>query len=227
MFIGHNAVAFAAKKAAPKVSLGTLFLSVQFLDLLFSIFLLLGLEHVRIDPGNTAFMPLDLYDYPLSHSFLTALVWSLGFAFIYYFARRYPMGAWILGAGVFSHWILDFITHRPDMPISPGMKIYVGLGLWNSVAGTILVEGAMFTVAVLLYVRSTVAVDRTGRYAFWSLISFFVLTYAATIFGPPPPNENALAISGPLFWLIVPWGYWIDRHRRYKEAQVELQERKR
>ncbi len=227
MFIGHNAVAFAAKKAAPKVSLGTLFLSVQFLDLLFTIFLLIGLEHVRIDPGNTAFTPLDLYDYPISHSLVTALGWSLGFAFIYYFARRYPTGAWILGAGVFSHWILDFITHRPDMPISPGMKIYVGLGLWNSVAGTILVEGAMFVVAVLLYVRSTVAIDRTGHYAFWSLIGFFVLTYAAIILGPPPLNENTLAIGGLFSWLIVAWGYWIDRHRRYEESSVELQERKR
>jgi hypothetical protein len=214
MFIGHYAVALAAKKVAPKVSLGTLFLSVQLLDLLWPLFLLLGPEHVRIDPGNTAFTPLDLYDYPISHSLLTVLGWSLGFALIYYFTRRYPRGAWILGFGVLSHWVLDFITHRPDMPISPGAKIYVGLGLWNSIVGTILVEGALFVVGVVLYARSTIAVDRTGRYAFWALIGFFALGWIVNMLSPPPPNETMLAIGGLVFWLIVPWGFWIDRHRK-------------
>ncbi len=214
MYIGHLAIAFAAKKAAPKVSLGTLFLSVQLLDVLFPVFLLLGLEHVRIDPGNTAFTPLDLYDYPISHSFLTALGWSLAFSLIFYVTKRYLRGAWVLGGGVFSHWILDFVTHRPDMPISPWSKIFVGLGLWNSVTGTILVEGALFVVGVAVYVRSTDAIDRVGRYAFWSLIGFFVLSWIASMFSPPP-SETALPIAGLLFWLIIPWGYWIDRHRRY------------
>ena len=213
MFIGHYAVALAAKKAAPKTSLGTLFLSALFLDLLWPIFLLLGLEHVRIDPGNTAFTPLDLYDYPISHSLVTALGWSLGFAIVYYFAKRYARGAWILGFAVLSHWVLDFFTHRPDMPISPGATTYVGLGLWNSVVGTVLVEGALFVVGVVLYARSTVALDRTGRYAFWSLIGFFVAMYVANLLSPPPPSETAIAIGGLLFSLIVPWGYWIDRHR--------------
>ena len=213
MFIGHYAVALAAKKASPKTSLGTLFLSAQFLDLMWPIFLLVGLEHVRIDPGNTAFTPLDLYDYPISHSLVTTLGWSLGFAIVYYFAKRYARGAWIVSFAVLSHWVLDFITHRPDMPISPGATTYVGLGLWNSVVGTVLVEGALFVVGVVLYARSTVALDRTGRYAFWSLICFFVAVYVANLLSPPPPSETAIAIGGLLFSLIVPWGYWIDRHR--------------
>ncbi|MBI3766373.1 MAG: hypothetical protein HY277_07725 [Ignavibacteriales bacterium] len=214
MFIGHYAVALASKKAAPRVSLGTLFLSVQLLDLLWPLFLLLGIEHVRIEPGNTAFTPLDFYDYPISHSLFTVLGWSLGFSVIYYFARHYQRGCWILGVGVLSHWVLDFITHRPDMPISPGVSVYVGLGLWDSVIGTIIVEGALFVAGVVVYARTTVAGDRTGRYAFWSLICFFVLVYVGNILSPPPHSETALAFAGLTLWLIVPWGYWIDRHRQ-------------
>src|SRR5262245_41021395 len=113
MFIGHYAVGFGSKKAAPEVSLGTLFLSVQFLDMIWPLFLILGWEHVRIDPGNTAFTPLDLHDYPFSHSFAMALVWSLLFGRVYYMVRHYGRGSFVLGLGVLSHWILDFITHRP------------------------------------------------------------------------------------------------------------------
>jgi hypothetical protein len=217
MFIGHYAVALAAKKAAPKVSLGTLFLSTQWLDLLWPVFLLLNVEHVRIDKGNTAFTPLDLYDYPISHSLLTVLGWSIGFALVYYFIKRSWRGAWILGAGVFSHWVLDFVTHRPDMPILPGGTVYVGLGLWNSIAGTIIVEGVLFLAGVFLYVRSTAAADRTGRYAFWSLIGFLSLSWVANMVSPPPPSVTAIAIGALSFWLIVPWGYWIDGHRTSRQ----------
>ena len=214
MFIGHYAVAFAVKKAAPKVSLGTLFLAVQFLDLLWPILVLLGLEHMRIDPGNTAFTPLDFYDYPISHSLVTALVWSLGLGVVYAILRQYPRGTLIVAAGVFSHWILDFITHRQDMPISPWMETKVGLGLWNSIFGTVVIEGGLFLVCVAIYARSTIAKDRAGRYALWSLIGFLVLIWTINMLSPPPPNETAVAYSALLLWLLVPWGYWIDKHRR-------------
>lgn len=216
MFIGHFAVGLAAKKAAPKVSLGTLFLAAQLLDILWPVFLLLGWEHVRITPGITAFTPLELYDYPISHSLVTVLGWSLAFALVYYLAKRYPIGAWVLAAGVFSHWILDFITHRPDMPIAPGSATYVGLGLWNSVPGTLIVEGGMFIGAVCLYTRSTTAKDKTGTYAFWGLIAFLIVSYIASIVSPPPPNETVLAWSALSMWLFIPWAYWIDRHREVK-----------
>lgn len=219
MFIGHYAVGLAAKKAVPRVSLGTLFLSVQFLDLLWPIFLILGWEHVRIDPGNTRFTPLDLHDYPISHSFVMASGWSIIFGLSYYFMRRYVRGAMILGAGVMSHWVLDFITHRPDMPLYPGSTTYVGLGLWNSPAWTIAFEGTLFVIGVILYTRSTVAADRTGRYAFWSLIIFLAAVYVANILGPPPPGEKVLAYGSLLIWLFIPWGYWIDRHRTAKSTE--------
>jgi hypothetical protein len=214
MFIGHFAVGLAAKKAAPNVSLGTLFLSVQLLDLMWPIFLLLGIEHVRINVGDTAFTPLDLYDYPISHSLVTVFGWSLLFALIYYVLKKCPKGAWVLAIGVFSHWLLDFITHRPDMPITPGATTYVGLGLWNSVVGTVLVEGALFLVGVIIYARATVATDKTGKYAFWSLIAFLSIMWVVNMVGPPPPDSQSLAYFALLMWLFVPWGYWIDRHRK-------------
>lgn len=221
MFIGHFAVGLAAKKAAPKVSLGTLFLSVQLLDMMWPIFLLLGWEHVRITPGITAFTPLDLYDYPFSHSLATVLGWSLAFAILYYLVKRYPIGAWVLAAGVFSHWLLDFITHRPDMPLAPGSATYVGLGLWNSVPGTLILEGAMFIGTVWLYVRSTTAKDKTGTYAFWGLIAFLIISYVASVVSPPPPNETVLAWSALSMWLFIPWAYWIDRHRVMKNLTTD------
>ena len=122
MFIGHFAVALGAKKAAPKVSLGTLIMAAQFVDLLWPIFLLLGIEHVRINPGDTAYTPLDFYDYPVSHSLLTGIGWAIVFGAVYYAIRRSARNAWILAACVLSHWLLDLIVHRPDLPLVPGVK---------------------------------------------------------------------------------------------------------
>jgi hypothetical protein len=213
MFIGHFAVGLAAKKVAPKVSLGTLILSAQLLDLLWPVFLLLGLEHVRINVGDTVFTPLDLYDYPISHSLLTVLGWSVLFAIIYFVVKKYQRGALIVGAGVFSHWFLDFITHRPDLPLAPGSETYVGLGLWNSFMGTVLVEGLLFVAAVILYARTTRAMDKVGKYAYWGLVIFLSLIWIGNMTGPPPPDSQAIAYVTLLMWLFVPWGYWIDRHR--------------
>jgi hypothetical protein len=214
MFVGHFAVAFAAKKAAPKTSLGTLAIAVTFVDLLWPVFLLLGIEHVRIDPGNTAFTPFDFYDYPISHSLLTVIGWSIGFGLVYYVFRRSIKNALILAGCVASHWVLDFISHRPDMPLVPGINKYVGLGLWNSVPATIIVEGAIFAIGILIYLRSTTALDRTGRYAFWSFVVFLVLAWLGSAAGSPPPNVTALAIGALSAWLLIVWTYWIDRHRR-------------
>jgi hypothetical protein len=214
MFIGHIAVALGAKKVAPKVSLGTLILAAQFVDLLWPVFLLLGLEHVRIDPGNTAFTPLDFYDYPISHSLITGIGWALAFAGVYFAVRRSLKNSVILAGCVISHWVLDFISHRPDMPIMPGMKVYVGLGLWYSVPATILVEGAFFAAGVLIYVRSTKAKDRTGTFTFWSFVVFLLFAWVGNMIGGAPPNTVALAWGAQSAWLLIIWAYWIDRHRR-------------
>jgi hypothetical protein len=217
MFIGHYAVALAAKKVAPRTSLGTLFISVQLVDLLWPLMLLLGLEHVKIDPGNTAVTPLDFYDYPITHSLLGAFVWSAVFGGIYFAVRRYRRGALVLGLGVLSHWILDFITHRPDLPLGFG-GTYLGLGLWNSLPGTIVVEAGLFIGGLILYLRSTRTNDRIGTYGLWALAAVLVAIYVANVFGPPPPDSSAIAVAGNAMWLFVLWAYWVDRHRTLSNA---------
>jgi hypothetical protein len=117
---------------------------------------------------------------------------------------------------VISHWLLDLVVHRPDLPIVPGLKTYVGLGLWNSVPATIIVEGALFVVGIVLYLRSTTPLDRVGKYSFWSFIVFLILVAAGNIVGGPPPNVTALAVVAMAVWLLVLWAYWIDRHRQPK-----------
>lgn len=213
MFIGHHAAGFLGKRFAPRVSLGTLFAAALLLDLVWPLLLLAGIEHVRIDPGNTAFTPLDFSNYPFTHSLLNALGWSVAAAILYWLVRKSSRNAVVVGAAVLSHWLLDFITHRPDLPLWPGGP-KVGLGLWNSVAGTVVVEVALFAFALWVYLRATIAIDRTGSIALWALIIFLAIIYIANITSPPPPNAGMIGYVGLATWLFVPWGYWIDRHRR-------------
>jgi membrane-bound metal-dependent hydrolase YbcI (DUF457 family) len=179
--------------------------------LLWPIFLLFSWEQVRIDPGNTAFTPRDFVNYPISHSLLTACGWGVLFALVYWAVTRYGRGAIVIGLSVVSHWISDFVTHRPDMPLYPGGP-RVGLRLWDSVPATIAIEGAMYTVAAWLYLSMTRARDRVGTYAVWSLLAFGLLAYVANILGPPP-RAHAIAVAALALWLVRLWGWWIDRHR--------------
>ncbi len=214
MFIGHFAVAFAAKKLAPKPSLGTHFIAVQFADLLWPPLLLLGMEKVAIEPGNTAFTPLNFISYPISHSLMMSIVWSLLFAGVYYLIKKDMKGAAVLGLAVLSHWILDVFTHRPDMPLTPGETSYLGLGLWNSIAATIIVEGLLFFGSVTLYSRITKAMNKKGTLVLWSLVAFLALIYVMNIVGPPPPDSTSIAYAGLSMWLLVAWGYWVERNRK-------------
>ena len=213
MFIGHHAAGFAAKRFAPRVSLGTLFAATMLLDLVWPLFLLMGIEHVRIDPGNTAFTPLNFYDYPYTHSLLNVIGWSLLAGTVHWLLRKSWRDAIVVGLAVLSHWVLDFVTHRPDLPLWPGGP-KVGLGLWNSVIGTIAVEVTLFLLCLWLYLRSTIAIDRQGSIALWSLVVFVAIVYIANITSPPPPSARMIGYAGLAAWLFVPWGVWIDRHRR-------------
>jgi len=213
MLIGHYAVAFAAKRAVPAVSLGTLFLAAQLIDGLWPLFLFLGLERLEIAPGDTAFTPLRFVHYPITHSLLMCAVWAALFGVAYYFVRRYRAGALMVAALVMSHWVLDFVTHRPDLPLYPGSRTYAGLGLWNSVPATLAIEGAMFVAGLWLYLAATRARDRVGVVALWTLVLVLLAAYFGAAFGPPAPSPEAVAWSGLLGWLTVAWGYWIDRHR--------------
>lgn len=222
MFIGHFAVGFGAKTSAPRLSLGTLFLAAQFVDLLWPALLLLGVENVDIEPGITKLTPLNFVSYPISHSLLTVCGWGLLFGVIYWLVKRSAKGALVLGLCVVSHWALDLIVHRPDLPLYPGASPRLGLGLWNSLGGTLLVEGLFFVAGVTLYLRVTEAKNRAGALGFWALAGFLVLVYLANIFGPPPPSATAIAWAGQLQWLFVVWAYWVDGNRILRKKASPL-----
>ncbi len=216
MFLGHFGVGLAAKPAAREASLGTLFLASQFLDLLWPTFLLLGLERVEIEPGATALIPLDFTHYPWSHSLLAVVGWSVLFALVYFAVRRAVVPALVCGGLVASHWLLDLLTHQPDLPLVPGGTTLVGFGLWNHPVAAIALEVALFALGVFLYLRATRPVDRTGTVAFWFLVAFLGIIHAANLLGPPPPSVTAIAWTGQAQWLLVAWAYWIDRHREVR-----------
>lgn len=213
MFLGHFGLAFAAKKAVPKVSLGSLVLSAQFADLLWPVLLLLGVEKVRIVPGLLPASPFDFISYPISHSLVAQLGWGILLGVIYFAVRRDPRSAMFVGGLVPTHWILDFIAHRPDMPIFPGGPRY-GLGMWQSIPLTIAVEFILFAGGIALYIRATRAKDTSGNLALWSLVCLLGGLFPASLFGPPPPSVQALAWSAMAIWLTVPWAAWADRHRQ-------------
>ena len=210
MFIGHFAVGLAAKSAAPKPSLGTYFIAAHLLDLLWPPLLLLGYERVEIDPGNTAVTPLAFVSYPWSHSLLMAVVFAAG----YYAFRSDRKGALFLGMAVLSHWLLDFVTHRPDLPLAPGGSMLVGLKLWRSVPATMAVETVMFAVAAWMYMGSTRPKSRAGSVVSWVLLALLFITYLMNIFSPtPPPNPRILAWFSFGIWIYVILAYWGDGRR--------------
>ena len=214
MFLGHFAVAFAAKRAAPTVSLGTWIVACQLLDLLWPLFVLLGIETVAITPGITVFSPLDFTHYPWTHSLLMAAVWSCAMGALYWRLRGTYILATLVGLVVLSHWFLDLLVHRPDLPLAPGSDVKVGFGFWNSVAGTLIIEFALFALGVGLYLGGNRARDRQGEYALWALVIFLALAYASASFGPPPPSVSVMAWVTLLGGAItVAWAYWLDRHR--------------
>ncbi|HEY5634507.1 MAG TPA: hypothetical protein VIT02_12165 [Burkholderiaceae bacterium] len=215
MFVGHFAVAFAAKRAAPQVSLGTLFFAAQLADLAWPTFVLLGLERVEIRHGITAVNPLDFQHYPYSHSLVALIAWGAALGIAWLLVRRGSLRtAALLAAVVLTHWVLDAVSHRPDMPIGLHGDARVGLGLWHSVGATAVVELTGLAAGVLMYFRATREADATGRWALLAMLGFLVIVYATSLLGPPPPSAAAVAWSAQGIWLLVLWAYWIDRHRR-------------
>ncbi|NCT67684.1 MAG: hypothetical protein GXC76_08565 [Rhodanobacteraceae bacterium] len=213
MFLGHFALAFAAKPLARRVSLGTLFLAAQFIDLLWPSFLLLGLERVRIEPGAIGLTPLAFEHYPWSHSLLAVLGWAIGFAAVHFALRRSGRNAIVLGALVLSHWLLDLVVHRPDLPLYPGESPLFGFGLWALPSWTFALETALFLLGLALYLRMTRPRDRAGRWLLAALVGFLFAIHLSNQLGAPPPNVTALAWVGQAQWLLVALAYWVDRHR--------------
>ncbi len=216
MFIGHLALGFAAKRVIPRVSLGMLLLASQWADTVWPLFLSLGIEHVRIDPGNTAFTPLDFVSYPYSHSLVALVAWALVLGVGYRVVAGGRRTVWVLGALVLSHWFLDCLTHRPDMPLYPGSEKF-GLGLWNSIPLTIGIETVMYAIGLWLYSRTTAPRDTIGRWGFVALAAFLIVAYVVNIASPPPPSPMAIAIFALVAAAVLGlWAWWVDRHREIR-----------
>jgi hypothetical protein len=212
MFVGHIGAAFAAKRIAPRASLGALVLATMLPDLVWDVLLLIGAEHVRIEPGATRVVPLSFVDYPISHSLLGVLALSAIAGLLFLRFTFYRRGAWVVAALVTSHFILDVVSHVPDLPLLFSGP-YLGLGLYRSLPGTVFGEGLIFAAGVWLYVRGTLCLDGIGRHALWATVLFLGLLQVASYFGPPPPNVRAIAYVGLSQLLFVLLASWIDRHR--------------
>ena len=214
MFIAHFGIGFGAKKFAPAVSLGALLIASQFLDLLWPSLLVLDLEHVKITPGITAVNPMEFTHYPISHSLLMVLLWSLLLGLLTYLLLKSRKYSLVIFLCVLSHWFLDFLVHRPDLPLMPGDSPVVGLGLWNYPVLTALAEALFFLGGVWIYLRATTAKNKFGKYGFVSLVVFLILIQVANTLGPAPTDVDAIAWAGQLQWLIVIFALFVDRNRK-------------
>jgi hypothetical protein len=221
VFVGHYGVSFASKKPSPRLSLGILFLAVQLLDILFALFVLLGIEGLRIVHGFTAYNPYDLYWMPYSHSLLGAMLWSAATTLVALAALRHlrsrdrRIAAGLLGAAVFSHFLLDLPMHTPDLPLGfDAASPKLGLGLWNHRWAAVAAELAVLAAGGAVYLRVTRAKSRgfaIGTAAFGALL---VVTTLTTPLMPDPPSDRAFAIQAlALYAVLAALAEWIDRGR--------------
>lgn len=220
MFIGHFALGYAAKRWAPGLSLAILFAAALFADLLWPVLVALGIEQVRIVPGFTASTPLEFISYPYSHSLLTLALFGALFGWLaaHRIEAHRARGVLFPGIVVFllviSHWVLDAITHVPDMPLYPGGR-KVGLGMWNSVPATLVTETVLFAVGVWLYARATTSLDKVGTWTFAGLTAFLFVGFIVNAQGTPPPSVTALWVTALSLGALTLWLSWVaDSHRK-------------
>jgi len=220
MLVGHFAVAFSAKRIAPAISLGTLVFAAMLADLLWCAFMIAGIEQVHYTPACGAANYFVATDIALSHSLAMGTLWAAILAAIFIvFLRRQIRATAIVFAVVFSHWFLDFVSHKPDMPLAPGIHTYLGLGLWNSIPATLLLEGSFWLCALIVYARSSKPRKRTAAYFYWLPAAVLTLLWYNNLAGPPPPDPHtAPAVALSLFLLTVLWAYWINAARPLKTA---------
>lgn len=213
MFLGHFAAAYASRKIDSNPSLGISFIAAQWLDLLWPMLLLTGTEKVELNTDPGAVIPLSFTHYPVSHSLLAVFGWTLIFGGLYFLFTKNGRGAWVIGALVLSHWVLDWLVHVPDLPLSPFTTEKTGLGLWQHKLVALGFELLFFGLAVALYLRATVPNNRKGTLVTWSLIIFLVLIQLMNAFGPPPAAVEPIAYVGLSQWLLVAWAWWADANR--------------
>lgn len=217
MFVGHYAVGLAAKRFAPGTPLGILIAAPILLDLIWPILVLIGWEHVSIVDSRNPFLRLQFDSYPISHGLLAVIGWATLFASIYFGVARYLAGAIAVWIGVISHWLLDYVVHRPDLPLYAGSSL-LGLGLWNRRWITVAVELTLLAAGVAIYLFQTRAKDKFGSFGFWAFVFVIVALYGAVVFGPAPPSVNKLAIAALSNLLFVPFAWWFDSHREVRDA---------
>jgi hypothetical protein len=218
MFVGHYGVSFAASRADRKLPLWLTFLSVQWVDVMWGVFVLLGIEKVRIVPGITATNPLDLYYMPYTHSLVASLGWSALAALAYGWLAR-PAGQWrtaaLLGGTVFSHWVLDLIVHRPDLPLYDNTA-KVGLGLWNYPVPALLLEAAILVVGIALYWKLvTTWVRRTVLAIFGA---FLLFVHVSVFFGVPPSSPRQAAMMALISYAAFAWGAYRITSARFQSS---------
>jgi len=206
---------------APAISLCVLFIAAQFLDLLWPSLLLLDIEHVVISPGITKVMPYDFIDYPISHSLIMVVGWGFILALLAKFMFKNLKYSIIIFLCVISHWFLDLIVHRPDLPIIPGDSTLLGFGLWNYPFLTALIEGVIFIAGVFLYLKATSSKNNHGKYGLIVLIALFITIQVGSMLGPPPPSVSAIAWVGQSQWLFVILAFYVDKNRIATNYQTE------
>lgn len=220
MFVGHYGPSYAGSAADQRVPLWILFLSVQLLDILWGVFVLMGVERVRIVPGITATNPLDLYYMPYTHSLVGALGWSVaaGVAYGMWRGRTHTRAGLIVGAAVFSHWVLDLLVHRPDLPLY-GDRMKVGLGLWNVPVLAFGLEALLLFGGLLWYLQVTKGNRRGGRRGFIMFSAVLLGVQAVTFFGAPPTSPQGAAMTAlAAYFVIAAVAAWLASERRDRPA---------
>jgi membrane-bound metal-dependent hydrolase YbcI (DUF457 family) len=215
MFIGHFGLSFMAKKAAPKVSLGTLFIATQFVDILWPFLLLFHVEKMMVVPGYTKSNPFEFLYFPYTHSLLMGFVWGAIVGGAYWLFKRDTRGALVVGLCVLSHWFLDLIVHAADLPLTPFGDYKVGFGLWNYVAITLIIEFGLFLGGAFVYSTFTKAKNKIGKWVLWILVILLLLVQLANTFGPAPSDSvmNLFASFITLMAIILALAYWVDKNR--------------
>jgi len=214
VLVGHFAAGLVAKRIVPQLSLGTAVLAAMLADLLAFPLVLLGIEHFRLQPGAQHNRLVgDSIAY--SHGLLMDAIWAGLFAATYFLLQRSARAAWVLFGAVLSHWLLDAVSHRPDMPLAPGAGAAFGLGLWNSIPATVVVEGGLWLAAITLYVRGTSPGTRLESWIFWGWIALLTLAWWGNIVATPVQDLGPAAAAGSLafFGCLVAWAFWVNRLR--------------
>lgn len=216
MFVGHYGPSFAIKGVQPAIPLWLLFIAVQLVDVGWSVLILLGIERARIVPGITASNPFDLYYMPYTHSLVAAVLWAVAAGVLGKYLlglRKWAIAAWI-GAAVFSHWVLDWLVHRPDLPLyDDTMK--VGLGIWNYPALALALEALLLFGGMFLYMRRTTAINVLGRFGPPAFGVVMIAIQSYVFFGPPPASVGQLAITALVSYIVFAAVIrWLDGQRR-------------